>query len=234
MKRIKKMKKALRAVVPVIFMFPFVGALAAQESASDFGVTLKGGTAGLGFDVIKAVDDKLKARVGYSAYTYKTTRSEADITYDAKLYLSGFNLLADYHPAAGGFRISAGIYIPRHKINGDGEYNRAGSTIKINGHNYSSSDLGNVTAEAKWGGIRPYLGIGYDGFNSTAKGGLFFTADAGVIFAGSPTVHLNADCNNPLLCEQAAADIAAEKNRLKKKIDFKYLPVVQIGAGYRF
>jgi hypothetical protein len=228
------MNKVLISVFAAATLSPFMSMVCAQEFASDFGVSLKGGTAGLGFDVTKAFNDKFKARAGYSIYQYKTTRTEADITYDAKLHLGGFNLLADYHPTGGGFRVTAGIYAPRHKINGDGEYNGVGSTININGHSYSSSDVGDVTADATWNGIRPYLGIGYDSFNKSKKGGLFFTADAGVIFSGSPTVNLNADCKDPLLCGQIASDIAAEENKLKKKIDFRYLPVVQIGVGYHF
>jgi outer membrane protein W len=201
---------------------------------SGFGVSAKAGTAGLGIDLTKAINDNFKVRAGYSSYEYDTTHTEENVDYDATLRLGGVSLLADYHPWAGGFRVTAGGYTPKHRLNGTAKYIGSTSTVTINGTTYSSNDLANLTLDAKWNGFRPYLGLGYDGFNKT-KAGLFFTADVGVIFSGSPTVSLTANCVNAALCAQATADLTAETAKLRGDIDgAKYLPVVQFGIGYRF
>jgi hypothetical protein len=230
------MKKSLVAVFAIAAALSAGVANAEAPTASlfnDVGVSLKGGTVGFGFDVTKAVNENFKVRAGYSSYKYSTTQTEEDVTYDAKLRLAGWNLLADYHPWAGGFRVTTGVYGPKHRANGTGRYSGTG-TIDINGTTYSSSDLSDVTFDAKWGGVRPYLGIGYDGFNKV-KSGLFFTSDVGVIFSGSPTVRVGANCTNAALCTQVASDLAAEEAKVRDSIKgAKYLPVVQIGVGYRF
>ena len=233
------MKTTIKTTLALAAIALSLSAAQAQEVSTaspyfkDLGVTVKGGTAGFGIDVTKGFTDKFKVRAGYSTYTYSTTQTEEDITYDADLRLSGWNLLADYHPWAGGWRVTGGIYGPQHKIGGTARYNGTG-TVDVNGTTYSSADLKNLTLDAKWGGVRPYLGIGYDGFNKT-KSGLFFSADVGVIFSSSPKVRLNANCANPALCTQIATDLAAEEVKVRDSInDAKFLPVIQVGVGYRF
>ncbi len=229
------MKKNVIVAVALSLATGFAQAEAPSSTLMNgVGVSLKGGTAGFGVDVTKAINDNFKVRAGYSTYEYNTTHTEEDIDYDAKLRLGGFNLLADYHPWAGGFRVTAGGFTPKHRVNGDAKYTGPTSTVTVNGREYSSNDLQNLTLDAKWKGFRPYLGLGYDGFNKT-QAGLFFTADVGVIFSGSPSIRLAANCTNAAVCDQAAADIAAEERKLRDDISgAKYLPVVQVGVGYRF
>jgi hypothetical protein len=227
-----------KLIIATIALSMATGVAYAENTTSgtflkDVGVSVKGGTAGFGVDVTKAINDNFKVRLGYSTYTYNTDHSEEDVDYDAKLRLGGLSVLGDYHPWAGGFRVTAGAYAPKYRVTGNAKYNGSG-TITINNQTYTSADLANVNLEAKWNGVRPYLGLGYDGFNKTTSG-LFFTADVGVIFSGSPNVRLNATCTNAALCSQAASDIAAEENKLRNDITgAKYLPVVQLGVGYRF
>lgn len=234
------MKNSIIAALSVIAVSLAAGPAAAQEARasnspwSGTGLSLKAGTAGFGVDLTKAFSEKFKVRAGYSTYEYSTNRTEEDINYDAKLRLAGFSVLADLHPWAGGLRVTAGGYSPKHRISGAAKYIGATSTVTINDRVYSSDQLQNLTIDAKWSGFRPYLGLGYDGFNKTSAG-LFFTADAGVIFAGSPGVRLQANCVDASVCAQAAADIAAEEAKLRNDISgAKYLPVLQIGVGYRF
>jgi len=228
------MKKNMIAAITLSLAAGFANAETTSGMLPDIGVSAKAGTAGFGVDFTAAINDNFKVRAGYSTYEYSTNHTEEDIDYDAKLRLGGFNLLADYHPWAGGFRVTAGGFTPKHRLGGVGKYTGPSSTVTVNGRDYSSNDLQNLTLDAKWKGFRPYLGLGYDGFNKT-KAGLFFTADVGVIFSGSPSVRLAANCVNAALCAQAATDIAAEEAKLRDDIsDAKYLPVVQVGIGYRF
>jgi hypothetical protein len=183
----------------------------------------------------KAFGEYFKVRAGWSGFSYNGTYKEDAIDYKVKLKLGGWNLLADYHPFGGGFRLSAGAYGPSHELSGDGQFNAAGGTVTINGTSYSQSDLENLRISARWRGARPYAGLGYDGFNASPNGGFYFSFDAGVIFAGKPDLTLTATCTNAGLCNQLDSDIAAERAKLENDLkNARYLPVLQIGIGYRF
>lgn len=228
-----------KLIIAGAFLALIGSSAAAQEAAAPaatdgFAIGLKAGTAGAGIDLTKSFSNTFKLRAGYSTYEYSTDLTEEDAEYDADLRLGGFNLLADYHPWAGGFRLTAGGYGVKHRVSGIAKYTGSASTVTINDREYSSSELENLTLDAKWKGFRPYLGLGYDGFNSS-KAGVFFTADVGVIFSGKPSLNIEANCVRPEVCAAAAADITAEENKLRDDISgAKYLPVIQIGLGYRF
>ncbi len=224
----------LKVISAAILMAIASTSVMAQDSdvMKDWGLSLKAGTAGMGLDVTKKVTDNWKVRAGFSDFKYDDTYTQDQVDYEGQLRLGGWNLLADWHPNGGGWRVSGGVFGPSHKLSGSGKINGG---ITINGRTYDVLDLGRVDFESKWSGIKPYLGVGYDGFNNSSKGGMYFSADVGVVFAGSPKVSLTANCLNPLLCSAIEADRAAEESKIRNDLkDFKYLPVVQVGIGYRF
>jgi phosphate-selective porin len=230
-------KKASLLFTSLAISALFSSATHAQESTSknDIAINLKAGLVGAGFDVTKGINDDFKVRLGYATFKHDDTYNETDASYKGKLKIGGWNLLADYHPWSGGFRLSAGAYSPSHELSATGIYTGPASTITINKVAYSSKDLTDVQFQTKWSGVRPYLGLGYDGFNKTQSNGVFFTADVGVIFSGAPSVSLTAKCTNPSLCNSINANINAELAKIKTDLnDVKYLPVVQVGIGYRF
>lgn len=208
----------------------------AKDVFKDTGVSLKAGLNGVGFDVTKSVNEYIKVRAGYSQVKVNKDYDQDDVTYDGKLKIGGWDLLVDYHPWAGGMRVTGGVYGPQTKFDAKAKYTGAG-TVTINDTVYNMSEVKDLNANVKWSGVKPYLGLGYDGFNSQKTGGLFFTADAGVIFAGAPSLSLNANCvtANSAVCTQLDSDIQAQKARFKDDIkDAKWLPVIQVGVGYRF
>lgn len=207
----------------------------ATSSVGNTGVSVKAGLNGVGFDVTQSFSDKFKIRAGYSEVKVNKTYDQDDVNYDGKLKLGGFDLLADYHPFASGFRVTGGAYVPTTKFNAKAKYTAAG-VITLNDTVYTSADVNGVQADVKWNKVRPYLGLGYDGFNKTTKG-VYFTADVGVIFAGKPTVNVNGNCVSlsTTVCSNLNRDIAAETASIRDDLDSaKWLPVVQVGLGYRF
>ena len=68
--------------------------------------------------------------------------------------------------------------------------------------------------------------------------GVNFYADLGVIFQGSPTASLTANCGAQAgtpACTAAQGQIAAEQARLEDKLkDLKYYPVLNIGLTIGF
>ena len=146
------MKKNVIVAVALSLAAGFAQAERTSGMLPDVGVSAKVGTAGLGVDFTAAINDNFKVRAGYSSYEYSTNHTEENIDYDAKLRLAGFSLLADYHPWAGGFRVTAGGYAPKHRIGGAAKYTGPTSTVTVNGNDYSSTDLQDLTLDAKWKG----------------------------------------------------------------------------------
>lgn len=184
------MKKFKSMIVTAVMV---LGSTVAQAEGlksvltEDVGVTVKAGIAGVGIDVTKGINDYFKVRGGYSSYSLSKTYSQDNVDYQGDLKLGGWSLLGDYHPWAGGFRLTGGVYGPQHKL------------------------------------------------GASARSGFFFSTDVGVIFSGSPTVSLNGNCTNAAVCSQFNSDLAAEKAKIENDVNkAKYLPVIQIGLGYRF
>lgn len=231
------MKKTVLSIAAVCMISAVSMAHANSDSPSVFdniGVSAKIGTTGPGVDLAFPVNDSFKVRAGYSQYKYSDTVTKENITYDGELKVGGWNILGDWHPSNGGFRVTGGIYSPDHSIGGSARYT-GGGTIDLNGVTYSASDLASLKMSSKWNKVSPYLGLGYDGFNSSKNGGFYFTADAGVIFTGSPKVKLSADCLNAAICDMAKKDLSAEETKLNEDLkSIKVMPVVQVGLGYRF
>ncbi|MBC7750322.1 MAG: hypothetical protein H7Z73_01190 [Candidatus Saccharibacteria bacterium] len=200
------------------------------------GLSLKAGTGGLGFDLMYSFDPRFKVRSGFSGLNYSQTINKSDMTQDGTLRLNNVDLLADYHPWSGGFRITGGLNVLDVNFKGHAEKTAGGFTT-INGTPYSSTEVGSADLDVKWNGAKPYLGIGYDGFNSRQNAGLFFTTDFGVVFSGSPTVNLKTTCiaSNPLICNNIDQDSKKQEDQLKKDLhSIQVLPIIQVGVGYRF
>lgn len=233
------MKKSMLAAVVMMMSGMAFAAESAKETVvqsvfKDTGVSVKAGLNGAGIDLTKSFNDYVKVRAGYSQVSVSKDYTQDEITYDGKLKLGGWNLLADYHPFAGSFRVTGGVYGPSTKFNANAKYTGAG-TVEINGNTYTSAQVPTFNTEVKWNGTKPYLGIGWDGFNAKKASGIYFTSDVGVIFSGSPKVSLNANCADPTVCSRLANDVAAEKASIVDDLhNAKWLPVIQVGVGYRF
>lgn len=213
------------------------GAIYAQEAATPFGISAKAGTMGLGLDLTYSINDYFKLRGGYSQMDFNRNFTSNGSQFNGKLKLGGWDLLVDAHPFANGFRISAGAYIPSTQLSLTGAPTGAGS-YTINGNTYSTSQVNSFDGSAKYSGVKPYLGLGYDGFNSATNGGFYFSSDVGVIFSGAPKVALSASCSAgtaPSTCAQLNTDIAAQQQSINNTLSkYNLLPVVQLGVGYRF
>lgn len=202
----------------------------------DVGVSVKGGLNGVGFDVTKAMTPYVAVRAGYSEMKINKTYDQDDVNYDGKLKLGGWDLLADYYPWATGMRFTLGAYGPKTQFDAKAKYTGLG-TVTLNNVVYSGADVGHLNAKVSWSGVKPYLGLGYDSFKTRTTPGVYFTSDVGVIFSGSPSVDLTATCttNSAALCNRLTNDLATQRAKFYDDVhDVKWLPVVQIGVGYRF
>jgi len=220
--------KWMQACVLAVATFGVAGAAQAA------GVGLRAGTTGLGADVGFSLLPTLSARLGYSGLSYSTTVDQTDIKYDGKLRLSNLNLLLDFSPLPGPFRVTGGFIFNDNKVDLTGE--PTNGTFTLNGVTYPAAAVGNLSGTVKSGNrAAPYLGIGY---GNVAGFGVNFYFDLGVMFQGTPSASLSATCNSALpaaQCSQLQANVAAEQTRLQNEISaFKYYPVANIGITIGF
>ena len=198
------------------------------------GVTARVGTLGLGLDVTKSFTSQLDARLGFNFGSFKTTRTDSGISYDANLNLSSFQLLGDYYPFGGGFRVTGGLlsqgnkFAVTSKADGTGNYN-------INGNQIPVAQVGTLTGEYKYpNSIAPYLGIG---FGRPSTEGFGFNADLGVMFTGSPKVTLNPSQEpaDPAIRAQVRAEIDSQARKTENDLKgFNLYPVLSVGLSYGF
>lgn len=210
------------------------GAMVGHAQAADFGVYGTAGTVGFGGGIAVSFNQYVGARLGYTSYDYSADDiEESDLRLDGTLELGGVQALLDWHPFGGGFRLSGGA------IENASLTARAvpiGGTYTLNDVTYSASDIGEARGSAKFDSISPYLGIGF-GHPLSVSGRFAFTADFGVVFAGSPKVDLSVTCAtaSATVCSQLEGDVRAEEAELQNDADdLKYWPVLSIGVSYKF
>ncbi|MFZ5541833.1 MAG: hypothetical protein ACOY5V_19070 [Pseudomonadota bacterium] len=197
-------------------------------------IAVKGGTTGLGAELAWPVTDRFAARLWANGGSLSRDMTESGIRYDAKLKFGTALALADLHPFAGRFRISAGVAYNDNRFDFTGRGD--GSTIEINGVPYNSADVGTLDGHVRFDKTSPYLGIGWA---SAPRGAAGFGAaiDLGVMFQ-KPRASLTGTCGPSLpapVCAQLQNDLRAEEVQFRDAVDdFKAYPVVSIGLSYRF
>jgi len=196
-------------------------ALVTAGSAHAAGIGVRAGTTGIGADVAWSVAPTLSARLGYSGmkFDYDAT-TDSNIRYDGKLKLSNFNALLDFSPL-GPFRITGGF------IFNDNKFDAIGTSSAGGGSSLSASVKAGRSAA-------PYLGVGYGNVSGL---GINFYADLGIMFMGSPSATITANCGTLTggACTNLQNTAAAERARLEDELkNFKYFPVLNIGLTVGF
>ena len=199
-----------------------LAALPVAAVAGDMGtIYTQIGSNGLGLGYAKSVSQDWAVRGQYNALP-KTSFS-GDVgdfgsgnTLVVDIAWSSVQLLGDWYPSDGGFRVSGGVVFNSNKITlaGTGTVNNTpGQT---------------VNAEIKMSdSVAPYVGIGYSTRPKDAKG-FGFTYDLGVMFQ-NPKSTLTATGT------VTQADIDAQNAKVQDAIDkLKVMPAFSIGVSYSF
>jgi hypothetical protein len=208
--------------------------LVAAGSANAQVVSVKGGTSGLGADLALPLADRIAARLWANAGSISRGLTESGIRYDAKLKFGTALALADWHPLAGAFRLSAGIAYNDNRFDFTGRGD--GSTIEINGIPYNSADVGTLEGKVRFDKASPYLGLGW-GLAPRGVPGFGATVDIGVMVQKT-SASLTGTCGPTLpapACTQLQNDLRAEEAQFRDAVDgFRVYPVLTIGLSYRF
>ena len=188
------------------------------------------GTTGFLLGVEHHYSDSFGVRADLNAASISRDTSDSSATYHGTLHLADVGLLADYHPWASGFRLSAGALIGHSKFDAHADGNATGS-FTLNGVPVSAAGQ-SLDASIRFPTVRPYLGLGFG--HAPKDTGLNFNADLGVAF-GRPDVALTATPTLAQAALSAGTSVDAERNRLQDKVNrLRTYPVLRIGLGWGF
>lgn len=220
---------ALRTALALLSLVAATSAFAQQSGGPSPSLSLGLGTPGANAQLGFALSPSVGLRLGVNGYNRNYNTTSGQVLYDGKLKLQSLEVLGDWYPMGGGFRLTAGLVANSNKFDLTGRPSSGSYTF--NGRTYSAAQAGTVVANVDFRSTAPYLGLGFGG--ETSGRGLYFTGDVGALFQGSPQVRLTATgaAANPAL----GSDLAAEEARLRDDLNnFKIYPVVRVGIGYRF
>jgi hypothetical protein len=176
--------------------------------------------------------------VGFSGFDINHDIDTSDVDYDGRLKLATVTGLLDWYVFSGSFHLTAGVAGNETKLDVVGQPNQG--TYTINGNTYSSSQIGSLTGQLKFGdSVSPYVGFGW-GNPAGEDSRIHFLFDVGAIYGGTPRVTLTAQCGSAApagspVCNQAQSDLASEEAKLRHKADIlEWYPMVSLGIGVRF
>lgn len=197
--------------------------------ASTLGVTVKGGSLGLGGDLTLNLGERINLRGGinWARLTSDIDLDEADIESDIEW--NTFPVLLDWHPFESVFRLTGGVIFNANEVKFTGTPKEA---IRFNGTDYSLDSLdGGITFDD----VAGYVGLGFG--NAVGDDGRWHVAcDIGVMIQGSPDVDLTATASNAAFQSMlnndvdAAVDTFLDDNEDKVAI-FGFYPVISIGVS---
>lgn len=211
---------------------------ASRAATPDFAVAVRAGTPGAGLDLDLGLSPSLGMRIGFAGFNIDHNVDTSDVNYNGRLKLRTVTGLLDWYVLRGSFHLTAGVAVNGTKLDVVGEPSQG--TYTIEGNTYSSSQLGSLNGELKFGNsVSPYVGFGW-GNPAGEDGRVHFLFDVGAIYGGTPSVTLSAQCGpaappGSALCNQAQSDVASEEEKLRHKADFlQWYPMVSVGIGVRF
>lgn len=216
------------------------GAGPAVSAAADPDVALavRAGTPGVGLDLDLGLSPSVGIRVGFAGFNVNHSIDTSDVDYDGRLKLRTVTGLLDWYVLRGSFHLTAGVAGNGTKLDVVGQPSQGSYTI--DGTMYSSSQLGSLSGELKFGNsLAPYVGFGW-GNPTGGSGHLHFLLDVGAIYGGTPRVSLTAQCGpaappGSALCDQIQGNVAGEQQKLRDQATIlQWYPVVSLGIAVRF
>jgi hypothetical protein len=215
-------------------------AAGARPAAAQLTVDVQAGTLGIGGGLAWPFAPQLAVRVSGNAFS-GINRSEraGGNRYQVRLSLGNAAALVDWHPAANGFRLSAGGMYDANRVEGDSEPSGTGTYV-IGNVQLPASLVGTLHGKIDYPSVAPYVGLGW-GTAPSAGPGFGAAVDLGVAFIGRPRVTLTPEpppgspLNLPAAMALLAPQLAIEEGRVEQKIDgYRYYPVLSVGISYRF
>lgn len=202
-----------------------------DDSSGGIGLGVHASTLGYGPELNYSVNPYLVLRFDYNYYSdYSYTTTKDSVRYDAHLRLNNYGAALDWHPMAGTFLVSLGVFKDNNYINAVADPQQS---YTIDGQTFTASEVGTLSGHITFNSWAPYLGIGWNTLGSTHKG-VGFEVGLGVLYQGSPSVALSP--SGPITAVPGLSQATqTEQQRLDDQWNsYKYYPVVNIGLVFRF
>lgn len=231
-----KFKSALAGVL-------MAGVLSSTPALADsVGVTL--GTGGLGAEWTMPVSERVQTRLNLSYMKLDADEESDGIEYAAEFDNVLLGALLDWHPFAGGFRLSTGMVLADFGI--DLSAKTQDEPYEI-GDNEYTGDL-RLDGAVDFNNVAPYFGLGWG--SSVGETGLSFVANLGVLLIGKPTVSLDASGSVSQIDPDTGVagltlptdafpefqqDLQKERRNAEQDLeDFTFYPVLNLGMSFAF
>ena len=217
------MKKWMQIILVMAVLVLF-----GQPAFADVGLTGKIGTLGYGADLTVGLTPNANLRAGFNIFSYEMESDEEEAEIQAEIDWQTIAALFDWHPASGGFRISAGLLLNNNEILLSAT---PGESVEINDVEYLITDL---NGKVSFNDLAPYLGIGF-GNAASENSRWHFSFDLGVMFQGEPKISINATAANPGQQAQLDANLEEERKDIEDESKpFNIYPVLSFGLSYTF
>jgi hypothetical protein len=224
-----------------VCMLLAAAATVACGAEGEMGLGVKLGSLGIGVDYTIGVNEKLNVRVvgNFFSYTYDDFEFDEDDEdepaidevgdeIEVTLDLMSLGAIADWHPWANGFRLSAGAFYNGNEVDLSVTSDQE---VEIDEVDY---DISRLDGKISFGAFAPYVGIGW-GNAAEADQRWSFVFDLGLMLQGSADITLTATTSDPALQNQLNAAIDNEIEDLEDDVeDYTVYPVLALGASYTF
>ena len=203
------------------------------------------GTLGYGANVGFSLNDKVELQAGWAggdvADLFGGDFDANDVNYDVDSDFSNPYMGVQLRPAGNWFTMGAGIIVPDNDI--EVTSNPNGGVYKVDGVQYKADDVGvlkgsidhrNKLAPYATLGFRPNITNNFGVFGEIGAAYLGKT-DAEVRAVGGTNNDIIRDENNQVIVGATSATVAQKAQaELEDKNFIEWLPIVKIGATYRF
>ncbi len=224
-----KIFMTIAAVIATWTAIPATAQNAAADDGTRISIGITGGTLGIGPEIGVRVADNFGVRGNATFLSFSGDYDSDDVTYNGKLKLKSYGVMADLYPFGSHFRVSAGARINRNRV--DLSATPTGTT-EIGGVEYSAAQIGTLSGRGETKKVAPALTLGWSG---AKRRGFMFGFDAGVLFQGA--VRVREFRATGALANDATfrANLETERRDLQDDVDdYKVYPIVQFAIGYRF
>ncbi|WP_348548496.1 hypothetical protein AADH33_07690 [Psychrobacter sp. KFRI-CH2-11] len=218
-----------------------------QTAINPAAVSAEVGTLGYGANIAWGLNENTELQAGWAggdvAELFGGDFDANDVNYDVDSDFSNPYLGVQLRPTGNWFTMGAGIIVPDNDI--DVTANPEGGVYKINGAEYDADDVGSLQGTMEHRNkLAPYATIGFRP-NITNNFGLFGEIGAAYMGKTDATVTASNTSNNfvsikdgagnNVVTTQTAEDVARlAENELEDKDYLEWMPIVKVGATYRF
>ncbi len=186
---------------------PFSAGLSQNQDASEsknsgqktgmghnWGLGIKAGLNGVGFEIVKGFGDRINARLGYSRLVipYSTAQNIEgyNLQIDANVTLGGANLLFDYYPVKNIFHVTGGLILNNTLVGVDVQ---SLSSFPYGDINIPAEDVGFISGKLCPGNlVSPYVALGF-GNTLSRNHQLSFNFELGTFYQGPPRIELSGE-----------------------------------------